>query len=97
MPTPIDSELAKQGAEWSTGMYAVLSGTLGRSPKVNELGDFAIGAIDVLFSASYGSIRNRFGEESARRWAEAVMTQITKSLKQVVKSDVVINIISKSK
>lgn len=89
------SETAALGARWAATAYDHLEEKLGRAPNTEELGDFMMAAIDVVFSSTYGVLRDRDGDDAVRSWTAKVMSEISNSLRSTVKAEVSIQIVSK--
>jgi hypothetical protein len=91
----IDGEIAKAGALFGTTMEKALEAHLGRPAKLEEMTDFAVGAIDIIFSATYALVQSKGNRQTAHSWAEAVMQCVSDSVKTITDQDFKIIVVSK--
>jgi hypothetical protein len=93
----VSPDVARAGAIFGSKMQEELEAHLGRDATVGETRDFALGALDIIFSATYGLVHTRESDRTAHSWSEAVMTCISDSIKRIIDRDFKIVIVSKDK
>lgn len=91
----ISPDIARAGAIFGSKLQEELEAHLGRDATVGEMRDFALGALDIIFSATYGLVHTREHSRTAHSWSEAVMTCISSSIKKIIDRDFKIVIVSK--
>lgn len=92
----VDGNVARAGAIFGGTMHDALEAHLGREASVGEVRDFALGAIDIIFSASYGLVYHRENPETAHSWTEAVMKSVSDSVKAITQQDFKVTIVSRN-
>lgn len=91
----ISPDVARAGAIFGSKMQEELEAHLGRDATIGEMRDFALGALDIIFSATYGLVHTREHSRTAHSWSEAVMTCISGSIKKIINREFKIVIMSK--
>lgn len=91
----VDPGVARAGALFGAKMQEALETHLGRTPSIDETRDFALGAMDIIFSATYSLVYIRENPPTAHSWTEAVMQCISDSVKTITRQDFKITILSK--
>ena len=92
----IDGAVAREGALFGSKMQEALEAYLGRGATIDEMRDFALGAIDIVFSATYGVVYHRENPETAHSWTEAVMKCVSDSVKKITNQDFKVTIVSRN-
>lgn len=92
----VDGAIAREGALFGSKMEEALRTYLGREPTIDEMRDFALGTIDIIFSATYGVVYHRENPETAHSWTEAVMKCVTDSVKAITNQDFKVTIVARN-
>lgn len=90
-----DDYVAMKGAHFGQTAHDAAAEAVGHHPSAIDMGNFSIGAIDVIFTATFGIIYRTLSPEQAREWANFVMQKISEDVTKYTGVEMTIQIVTK--